>query len=188
MTRARRHTAAVAIAVVLALTGGSGAAAPAGGISIATQPERVATGLGERFSFDTTIANEAAAATGSMIAHLNILSLRDGTYVDPEDWSADRTVYLGALGPGARRTITWDIHAVNTGRLAAYVTVLPQDESVVPPATGTVVRFDVSERDTLNAGGVLPLVLGIPAALALLTAAAHRIRRRRPQATLPTPS
>lgn len=153
--------------------------ARAGEVSITTEPTRVATGLGERFSFRTTITNGGATTSPSLIAHLNILSLRDGTYVDPEDWSSDRTRYLGPLPAGGLRTITWNIHAVNTGRLAAYVTVLPSDNPDSPPTTGTVVRFEVSERDTLNAGGILPLALAVPAALGLLAGATHLARRRR---------
>ena len=42
----------------------------------------------------------------------------------------------------------------------------------------SAVRFEVLERDTLNAGGILPLALGVPAALALLAAAVHLTRRR----------
>jgi hypothetical protein len=139
----------------------------------------VTAGLGEHFSFETTITKDGATPSRSLIAHLNLLSLRDGTYVDPEDWSSDRTVYLGRLPPGAPRTLSWNIHAVNTGSFAAYVTVLPQDDAGAPPTTGTVVRVEVLERDTLNAGGVLPLALGVPAGLALLAVAARLTRRRR---------
>lgn len=179
----RALTAALAAMMVVAGTAG----AQAREVSITTNPSRVTTGLGERFSFQTTIAFDGATASGSLIAHLNILSLRDGTYVDPEDWSSERTVYLGTLPAGGLRTITWNIHAVNTGSLAAYVTVLPQNDVDAPPTTGTAVRFEVSERDTLNAGGILPIVLGVPAALALLGAAAHLARRRRGIANSPGP-
>jgi hypothetical protein len=47
------------------------------------------------------------------------------------------------------------------------------------------VRFEVAERDTLNAGGILPIALGVPAALALLVGAAHLARRRRGLASSP---
>lgn len=182
MSLRRALTAGLAaMLAALALAGSAGA--QAGEVSITTDRSQVTTGLGERFSFQTTIANGGASASGSLIAHLNILSLQDGTYVDPEDWSTDRTVYLGTLPAGGLRTITWNIHAVNTGSLAAYVTVLPQDDVDPPPVTGTAVRFEVAERDTLHAGGILPIALGVPAALALLAVAAHLARRRRGMAS-----
>ena len=177
--RGRALTAALAAMMVLAGTAG------AREVSITTNPSRVTTGLGERFSFQTTIAVDGATTSGPLIAHLNILSLRDGTYVDFEDWSSERTVYLGTLPAGGLRTITWNIHAVNTGSLVAYVTVLPQDDVDAPPTTGTAVQFEVSERDTLNADGILPIALGVPAALALLAGAAHLARRRRGVASSP---
>ena len=179
MTGVRRALTAglAAMMAVLVLAGAAGA--QAGEVSIATNPSTVTVGLGERFSFQTTITNNGATTSPSLIAHLNILSLRDGTYVDPEDWSSDRTVYLGTLPAGGARAITWNIHAVNTGRLAAYVTVLPQDDPDSPPTTGAVVRIEVSERDTLNAGGILPLALAVPAAIGLLAGGMHLARRRR---------
>ena len=178
MTRVRRACGVCLAAMIAVLVAAGTAGAQAGEISITTDPARVSAGLGERFSLTTTITNAGASVSPSLIAHLNILSLRDGTYVDPEDWSSDRTRYLGTLLPDVPRTITWSIHAVNTGSLAAYVTVLPQDDAGSPPTTGTAVRFEVAERDTLNAGGILPLALGVPAALALLAAALHVTRRR----------
>jgi hypothetical protein len=181
----RRALTAGLAAMMAALVLAGAAGAKAGGVSITTDRSQVTTGLGDRFSFQTTIANDGSSASGSLIAHLNILSLQDGTYVDPEDWSTDRTVYLGTLPAGGLRTITWNIHAVNTGSLAAYVTVLPQDDVDPPPITGTAVRFEVAERDTLNAGGILPIALGVPAALALLVGAAHLARRRRGLASSP---
>ena len=47
----------------------------------------------------------------------------------------------------------------------------------MPPVTGPTIHLDVAERKTLNAGGIVPLVLGIPAALGIL-ALAVRLRRR----------
>lgn len=179
MTGVRRVLAMALATLIATLVLAGAAGAKDGEVSITTTPSHLTVGLGERFSFETTITNGGAAASRPLIAHLNLLSLRDGVYVDPEDWSTDRTVYLGALPAGGRRTLTWKIHAVNTGRLAAYVTVLPQNDVEAPVITGTVVRFDVSERDTLNAGGVLPIALGVPAALALLAGAVYLGRRRR---------
>src|SRR5689334_19487165 len=40
----------------------------------------------------------------------------------------------------------------------------------MPPMTGPLVQVTISDRRTLDAGGILPLALGIPALLALTTA------------------
>jgi hypothetical protein len=147
--------------------------------SVTVDRTRISTGLGDTFSFRTTIANPAATATSVLIAHLNILSLRDGLYVDPEDWSSKRTWYLGSIPAGGSRTITWKLKAVNGGSLAAYVAVLPQDSRTRPPTTSPSVEITVAEQKTLNSGGILPLALGVPALIGVLAGGVGVVRRRR---------
>jgi hypothetical protein len=152
-------------------------AAPAGAVTVSVDRSQIATSLGHKFSFTTTITNRASAATKALIAHLNVLSLRPGTYVDPEDWSSYRTRYLGTIRAGGSRTLTWRLDPFNSGRLAVYVAVLPQAGSSGPAVTAPVIQVTVAARRTLNSGGILPLALGLPFALALL-AGTVRLRRR----------
>ena len=166
-------------ALVAALALAVGAGAETGAVSVTVDPAHISVRLGEKFAFRTTLANPTATETEALIAHLNILSLRDGVYVDPEDWSAKRTWYLGTIPAGESRTITWNLKAVGGGSFAAYVAVLPQSSPAEPPATSPTVQIAVEERKTLNAGGVLPLVLGIPALVGLL-AGGVRLARRSP--------
>ncbi|MGH3136360.1 MAG: hypothetical protein ACRDPV_07700 [Gaiellaceae bacterium] len=146
-------------------------------VTVTVAPEEIATELGGKFAFTSTISNTAATDARGLIAHLNVLSLRNGTYVDPEDWSSNRTRYLGPIAPGESTTITWRMQAVNDGDFGIYVAVLPSSGVPVPPVAGPTIHLDVAERKTLNAGGIVPLVLGIPAVLGL-AALAIRIRRR----------
>jgi len=146
-------------------------------VTVTVAPERIATELGGKFAFTSTISNTGPTKARGLIAHLNVLSLQDGTYVDPEDWSANRTRYLDPIALGESTTVTWRMQAVNDGDFGIYVAVLPESGEPVPPVTGPTIRLDVAERKTLNAGGIVPLVLGIPAALGLM-ALAIRIRRR----------
>jgi hypothetical protein len=152
-------------------------AAGADSVSVTVAPAQIATTLGGKFAFTSTITNNGATDARGLIAHLNVLSLRNGTYVDPEDWSANRTRYLDPIPPGQSLTLTWRMQAVNDGDFGIYVAVLPDSGAPVPPATSPTIHLDVAERKTLNAGGIVPLVLGIPAALGLL-ALGVRIRRR----------
>jgi hypothetical protein len=167
----------VAAFAALASSGAAGGASP--GVSVTVQPLRITTELGRNVLVHASFANRGPTATGSMIAHLNVLSLRNGVEVDPEDWSTHRTRYLGAIPAGASRTITWKVHAINTGRIALYVAVIPQAGLNGPPVTGRTVQLVVAGRDTLNSGGILPLALGIPALLGLMTAGVQFARRRR---------
>jgi len=117
--------------------------------------------------FRSTIANHGSTTARGLIAHLNVLSLYDGVYVDPEDWSSHRTHYLAPIPAGGATSVTWPMEAVNAGSFAVYVAVLPSSGAPRPPATGPAIRVDVAKRQTLDSTGVVPLALGIPALLVL---------------------
>lgn len=155
------------------------AGAATSGVAIDVDRTSISTALGHEFRLTTTIANRGSSVTPSLVAHLNVLSLRPGIYVDPEDWSSHRTDYLGSIPAGESRRIIWKLKAVNDGSLAAYVTVLPQDGRSEAPTIGTAVHIAVAKRNTLNSGGVLPLAAGLPAALAALALGARLRQRRR---------
>jgi uncharacterized membrane protein len=166
------------LAVLLACSTASAWATPLA-IKITPDPTRVATVLGGRFTIRTQVANTGTAPTGDVLAHLNVASMQDDVYVDPEDWSSSRSQSL-ILRPGESRTLSWDIQAVNAGRFAAYVVVLPEGADV-GGAEGLVVsplvKIDVETRSALSESGVLPVVLVIPLLLGL-SAVGLRLRRR----------
>lgn len=175
MTR-RAWIVAVAATLVLCLAS-PGWAAGDEAISISVDPPSITTGLGNKFSFRSTITNEGSAPLAGLIAHLNILSLREGTYVDPEDWSSNRTRYLRPIPAGGSATITWQMQAVNDGDFGIYVAALPRSGEAAPPTTSPTIRLRVTSRRTLNPSGMVPVALGIPALLGLL-ALAVRVTRR----------
>jgi hypothetical protein len=166
----------VAASVALAASG------PAAGafqdVTVRVAPSHIRTELGRNVLVHATFTNNAPTASGALVAHLNVLSLRRGVEVDPEDWSTHRTRYLGSISAGASQTISWKVHAINTGRIALYVAVVPQSGPSRQPVTGRTVQLDVAGRRTLNSGGILPLALGIPALLGLMTAGI-RLKRTR---------
>jgi hypothetical protein len=179
MTRARGALTLLAVALATAaLAGAAQAAAGAAGFSAAVDRTRISTAVGRTFTFRSTIANTGSARADGLIAHLNIVSLRNDVYVDPEDWSTHRTRYLGSLAPGGSRMITWRLKAVNSGAFAVYVAVLRRSGDDRPPVTAPLVSVAVAGRKTLNAGGILSVALGVPIALGVFTAGL-RLRRRR---------
>ena len=147
-------------------------------LSVTVERTQIFTQLGGKFTFRSTIRNDGLATATGLIANLNVVSLRDGVYVDPEDWSSQRTHYLDPLPAGASITTAWHVHAVNGGVLGLVVTVLPDQGSGLPPPTGPLIRLTVAERKTLNSGGILLLALGIPALIGLLTLGVGLGRRR----------
>jgi hypothetical protein len=168
----------VALLAVPLLAAQVQAARPSPLLSVTVDRTEIATQLGGKFAFASTITNDGPATVSGLIAHLNVLSLRDGVYVDPEDWSSQRTHYLDPLPAGGSTTIAWHVHAVNDGVLGLYVAVLPERGVGLPPPTSPLIRLTVAGKKTLNSGGILPLALGIPALVGLLTLGV-RLRRIR---------
>ena len=146
-------------------------------VSATMNRSRVDTQIGQRFRFTTTVHNNGDRTRTGLVAHLNVLSTDPGVYVDPEDWSSHRTVYLDPLPPHSSVAVGWQVQAVNDGRFVTYVAVTTR----TGPATVVVsdgLRLTVSAHRTINAGGVLPVVLGVPTVLLVLTLV-NLARRRR---------
>ena len=155
-------------------------------VDVVVDPPVISTVLGNHFEITTEIKNAGGAPTGEILAHLNVASIEGSVYVDPEDWSSDRSQQL-SLKPGESRKLSWEIQAVNSGRFAAYVVVVPFGGSVngnEDLRISPLVKVDVAPRTTLTAGGALPVVLMVPLLIGLAGAAAlFRVRRRRATGT-----
>jgi uncharacterized membrane protein len=142
-------------------------------VQVSLSRAEVSTRIGESFGFDSEIRNTGTRPRSGIVASLNVVGLSSGIYVDPEDWSEDRTKFLSPLAPGESTSVGWNVKAVTGGRAAIYVVVLPgRSEPAVSPA----MDVRISETKDLNSGGVLPLALGVPA---FLGAIALLVRRRR---------
>ena len=174
----RRFALVLALAASLMLTPAAYAADGSSEIAVKADRTRIAVGLGGKFAVRTTVTNDGAAPARGLIAHLNVLDLTGNTYVDPEDWSTNRTKYLDPIPAGGSATITFSGQAVNSGSLGLYVAVLDRKGSPRRPAITPTIRLDVSARRTLNAGGIAPLAAGVPALLAALTLGVSFSRRR----------
>jgi hypothetical protein len=168
-----RRALAVAATLAVTLAGPSTAGAD---VSVTVDRTGVATGLGKRFSFRSTFANPGPGEIRGLVAHLNIASLRPDVYVDPEDWSTQRTQYPSAVPPHATTRLSWSVHAVTTGRLVLYVSLVSATGQAV--AAGPALHAEVGAQQRLDPNGVLPVALGVPVLLLALLAAA-RLRRRR---------
>lgn len=148
------------------------------GVAVELDQHRLDVGPGAKVSFESTVRNTGNVPLDGYVAHLNILSTDPGVYVDPEDWSPERTQYLEQLTAGESTTLTWDVRAVTSGPLLLFV-------SVTSPVAGTVtssapLNLGVHGQRVVNAGRVLPMVLWMPAGVvALLGATALRRRRHR---------
>jgi hypothetical protein len=173
--------------VVLSLIAAAASIAPpfAAGKSrrddLATSLDRatVSNRIGDKFGFHSIVVNTGRATKPGLVAHLNIVSLRKGVYVDPEDWSSRRTQYLAPLRSGETVKLSWSVETVNSGDFALYVVLVPsRHPETLPLAVSPALALHSASQKTLNSGGVLPLVVGVPAFLGLVLVVA-RVRRRR---------
>lgn len=146
-------------------------------VVVSLDRQEVSTKLGESFEFTSTMANHGSREVSDLVAHLNIVGLSKNIYVDPEDWSDERTRHLPPIGPGESAKVSWRVKAVTGGDAAIYVVVLPGKDPATAPdglAVSPALDVHISERRTINSGGVLWLALGLPALLGIAALVARR--------------
>ncbi len=175
--RAMRLVLAVVVCA-LATAPGAAPATAAQTADVSVSRNQVMTRLGDDFTFSTKITNKGSGTLTGWVAHLNVVGLSSGIYVDPEDWSSQRTKRVPALAPGESTSISWSVTAVTGGHAAIYVVALPQDAGTTKPVASPAIDVRIADTKNLNSGGVLPLALGVPALLGLLGLATRRRRSR----------
>ena len=144
-------------------------------VGITLDRRAVEVSVGQSFELVSTIDNQGPEPLTGLIAHIDVLGTDPARYVDPEDWCTERTVFLDDLARGGSVAPTWQIQAVDSGPLLLWVTVTrPTGEAV---AVSTPVHLTVGEHLDVNAGGVLPVVVGVPAAVLATLALVARRRR-----------
>jgi hypothetical protein len=174
MTRTRALLLTVVTLALATMRAQPAIAAPGGGVTF--DRSQVSVTIGDKFTLTSTTAGDLGP--GPLIAHLNVVSLSSDVYVDPEDWSSNRTQSLPDT-PGAR--LDWPVQAVNAGTFDIYLVVVPTGAgaSAQELIVSAPVRVTVANRRTVNAAGSLPIVIAVPLVLAMFAAAA-RWRRRDP--------
>ncbi len=136
---------------------------------------------GDVFEFHTLLTNHGSEGWSELVVAMNIVNLKDGDPVDPEDWSPQRTQFVKHLGPGQSVNQTWTIRAILKGDYLVYLVVIsrPQGRDVTSqPLASSGLHLTVTPFVTLNPGGVLPLAIGMPASLTLVMAFLRRLRLR----------
>jgi hypothetical protein len=137
----------------------------------------VELGIGQGFGFTSMITNVSDRPLHALVAHLNVASVDGKTYVDPEDWSSNRTQYVASLAPQETRRLSWSVHAVNHGELVLYVAVTTRSGPDVVIASDPL-RARVTAVRTIDASSVLPVAIAVPAVFVVLLALALNRRRQ----------
>jgi hypothetical protein len=155
--------------------------AAGGELRITVSETEKSTVTGDVFTFTSEITNEGSRKTAPLIANLVFVSLDGDTYVDPEDWSPQRTVNVAPIAADSAVALNWTVKTVLQGDVAVYVTVLPAPPALSPEsalAISPAIQMHVQEDRKLNPGGVLPTVLAVPAVLAAGFVGLRVARRR----------
>ncbi|RMD96831.1 MAG: hypothetical protein D6814_10670 [Calditrichaeota bacterium] len=148
-------------------------------LNVDTAEKKVKTG--DQFVFTTTVTNRGKTASADLIVALNIINLRPGDPVDPEDWSPQRVQYLGVLAPGKTSQQTWTIHAIFEGDYLVYMVLMghPGNQTGSSrPLPGPGLHLTVEPFTRLNPAGILPLAIGMPVGLTLGMLFLRSYRRR----------
>lgn len=140
---------------------------------------------GDLTAFETVVVNDSSETISAIVVAMNIVNLEDGSPVDPEDWSDERTQLIEEIKPGEEIGLDWEVNAILEGDYAIYIVALPVPESETQtsrPIATPAIHLTVEAHTEVNPGGVLPVVLGTPAALSLVWLGLIATRRRRVKA------
>jgi ABC-type transport system involved in multi-copper enzyme maturation permease subunit len=144
---------------------------------------------GEIFNFETRIGNgEPSQQSGPLVVAMNIINLGSGQPVDPEDWSPERTQAVDPLKPGQKSDLHWEIDPILKGDYLIYMVVSPRpvgSTSTSQPVTSSAIHLTVKQYTWLNPGNILPIAIGIPAALIAVWSGLRALRRRDIEWTAP---
>jgi hypothetical protein len=145
----------------------AGTAVPASNLIVTVSESNVSKLTSESFTFTSTITNNGPQTTPPLIANLNFTSLDNSAYIDPEDWSPQRTMSVDPLDPGTSVTKTWKVNPILEGEVAAYIVILPKSDTLTtqPLTTSPAIHMHVGAQRSLNPGGVLPVTLAVPGIL-----------------------
>jgi hypothetical protein len=131
------------------------------GLSVQISHTTVSMMAGEWATFNTLLHNDGQSATPPLVAHLNIAAVKQGPYVDPEDWSPRRTQYLPPVQPGEMVEIIWQVHALTEGEFGAFVTIISPQASFEPVVSSTLL-LQVAADNILPFNQVIPVVTVVP--------------------------
>lgn len=180
MIRAAAGAALMAVLGAPPAAATEGRSGPVGSVAVTMEPSSLAGVLGDRVVVRSTVVNTGAGRSDRLIAHLDVVSLRDDVYVDPEDWSSDRSVDVEPLDPGVRSTLEWTVRIVAAGEFDVYVVLLPGAPSATAAtlAVGPATRLRVASRQPLDPGGALWVVGSVPLLLGALVVGGRSRRMR----------
>lgn len=180
----RRRAAALLFVIGLSAMVSQAMPLHAAGLAAEYQPleitvdlEHLVANTGDTIEFNTVVTNNGSEASRPFFVSMNIVKLGSGDPVDPEDWSPERSQAVDALPSGQSATQAWVVDTILKGNYMVYMTIIPipdGPDSTTQTFSGMGIHITVNEVTRTNPGGVLPVAIGIPAALTLGTVLVRR--------------
>jgi len=138
--------------------------------------------MGDTIEVGTAITNNTPLSSPPLIVAMNVINLEDaGEVVDPEDWSPERTQYIDSLKPGQTVLLDWIINPILQGNFMVYMVLIPETasaENTSYAVASSGVRLTVTPFSEFKTRGVLPIVIGEPILLLVITYFVYRHRRQ----------
>ncbi|MEA2536375.1 MAG: type transport system permease protein [Chloroflexota bacterium] len=150
-------------------------------LEIAIDKDVAALKTGDEIEFTTEVLNTGSAVSPELVVAMNIINLGKSDPVDPEDWSPERTQKIDPLDAGERAEQSWTVEAILDGNYMVYMTVIADPGTATAtslPVSSPGIHLTVAPYQSTNPGGVLPVALGIPLALTVVTILLRRYWRR----------
>jgi hypothetical protein len=136
--------------------------------------------MGDVVEFNTVVSNNGLQTAPPLIVAMNIVNLDEtGEAIDVEEWSPERTKYIGSLAPDESVDLDWLITTGLNGNYMVYIVLIPQ------PANANVTTFPVASSSLyltvepsarLQPETVIPFALGVPIILLAITFVVYRRR------------
>jgi hypothetical protein len=164
----RSSLVALAIAMVL-LQAVQAASAQVSGLAVTLEKPAAALTMGDTPAFRGTVKNTGSSSHDGLVVFLTIINLEPGNEapIGLEDWSANPSVRIEHLAPGATDTRNWTMRLVQAGSYAATLTVIDHGGH---PVSSDMMPFQVASKPTLQSSRILPIAIGEPVLLILAVA------------------
>ena len=154
---------------------------PEQSLQIAIDLDYKTVNAGDEVEFNSVVTNNGTQESPPLNVAMNIVKTGKGDPVDPEDWSPERTQEVEPLAPGESAEQSWTVDAILEGDYMVYMTIIPKPdgpEATSQPVSSSGLHLTVKAFTKTNPGGVLPIAIGMPIALILVSLLPRRRWRR----------
>ncbi len=118
--------------------------------------------MGDQLRFRSVIKNSGTEPVSGLIAWISLIRVDPGQEqpVDLEDWSAQKAIARGTLGPGEQLTSDWPMRLIQSGDYRVVISVVGRNTSGV--TTSPFVGFTVRQKAVVELARIVPVAIGVP--------------------------